>query len=936
MRTTPFRTALFFLPFSIVAVEAAPIQNLTFTEVIKDVFVIDPATKKESPAKAGDKLLPPNVLKTGADSRAELVAEDKTVTRVGANTIFSVEANSRDVNLAQGSVLLHTPSGRGGGRIKSAGATASVLGTTLAVSANPDGGFKTSLLEGKGEVKDPKGGKVGLVAGQVTFARPGGGLSPALNFDLKAQISNSKLVGGFSTPIASIAKIEAAVAVQQAKIAGGGLVSTGMLIGDRPDTAFKVDSTIVDGQIRQAQTRRIEQERAAKETQTFYRVDPRFLEFVLDDTRNSLLLKSSGQDTSELFFYIDNTGRAILQQFQSAIGGVPKNLPSWTTYQEGKTSPYEYYAIIQKDITLELNVGAASSEKFLAVALDPDPNRPDSGKPDLSIVKKSGGLVAFENVKIDGNIDFYNLDNVETTPAGVDVGLALLISAGRTVQIEEGSSIYTKAAQLEIFAGGTSFSRDLDLIQRPLKVGERVVPLTLSAVSITSESEASSGLMRISAPEIRMTNTLLKATSGATTEENFSEIAINASGPVSISTDLKLLTAFREKTAANKTSLPLGFEQIEDRFRFIAFKIGIESKSDTLDISSVDLEANRVSLSSGNELRLTSVLLKNPVDPLLDVVFEASAVNGITIDSGIPNGRTQTAGGLEFGKNTWFSTESATKTTVVSKQGSISIQNTLFGSERLVSDVEKGNAPFLTDLASSAVEFTAKAAKQLLLTNSAVSADTVVFDGMSVEIKGVTVVPNEYTTESSISVTSASDLKVSGNSTFVAYQITFDAKNDMVLSNAKGEERRLVVGDRFEATATRNLDISGVNVGFARNVALEANTVILADVHFDGSSAVSLKSGAGVLSTPADRNGITKGWVNVLPNVKYGNQYDLHDLKNQMQAYGKVTDVSDPSYGKPPGVSAPVQTVGIRGGQDLADAIKAQFKTALPITVGKK
>ncbi|NBV86370.1 MAG: hypothetical protein EBS01_08950, partial [Verrucomicrobia bacterium] len=243
---------------------ADAIQGLTFTDIVNNVTVIDSVTKQESVPKVGDVLVAPNVLKTGPESRAELVAEDKTVTRVGSNTIFSVEANSRDVNLAQGSVLFNAPKGKGGGRIKSAGATASVLGTTFITSASPSGGFKVMGLEGSVQVDGSKGGSAKIGAGQLSFALPGGRITPPMNFDLKGQVGGSKLVGGFSKPLASIAKIEAAIAVQQAKIASGALATTGLLLGDRPDMAFKVDIS----QIQNVVTETVAQQKAARETRT--------------------------------------------------------------------------------------------------------------------------------------------------------------------------------------------------------------------------------------------------------------------------------------------------------------------------------------------------------------------------------------------------------------------------------------------------------------------------------------------------------------------------------------------------------------------------------------------------------------------------------------------------------------------------------------------
>jgi hypothetical protein len=1003
MRTTPFRTAFLLLPFSLVAAHSAPIQNLTFTEVIKEVFVIDPATKKETPAKTGDKLIPPNVLKTGADSRAELVAEDKTVTRVGSNTIFSVEANSRDVNLAQGSVLFHSPAGRGGGRIKSAGATASVLGTTLAVSANSDGGFKTSLLEGKGEVKDPKGGKVGLVAGQVTFAKPGGGLSPALNFDLKAQIASSKLVGGFAAPLASIAKIEAAVAIQQAKIEGGGLTSTGLLIGDRPDTAFKVDATIVDGQVRQAQTRRIEQEKATKETQTFYPVDPRYIERVLDDTRNSLLVRSADQDTSELFFYIDGTGRAVLQQFPNAIGGVPKSLPSW----EREETPYAYYAIIQKNIDLELNVGSANSEKFLAVAADPDGNPPGSDRPNLSNVKMSGGLVALENVILNGNIDFYNLDNVDKTD-DVETGLALLISAGRTVEIAEGSTISTKASQFEIFAGGTSYSKDLDLAQRPLANGEKPLPLSLRHVSLINDSEGSAGLVRISAPEMQIVNSLIKCTSENPSETYFPEIAMFATGAVTISTDTEGLKAFKVKSEEKKTSLPLGFSGI-DKTLLTAFKIGIESKSDVISISSVDFAADDVGLRAGKSLTLTDLVVESSRAgvnyPASQIDFKATAVGSVTLNSlnhtketpvawaSLPSDnrafmlnaagnvtlssdlQNVSVNGLAFGDTNIITSPSGgsdsdpTNRVSISAGGSILLNNSAFATGRVTltadNDIRIENySKFFTSggFTSGTYAFSAKAKNSLLLSNTTITSTSVLFDGDNVNLAGLTVNPNSEINptrfearalnelllnssaivsdtlifegktvkfagvsvesvdleKSSITVNSDNPTHISGVSRFTAYNITFDAKSQMLLTTGGAPTTSANTNGDFKATAVNDLTMKGVDLRYAQNVALDANTVVLGDVAFKEGSSLSIKSGAGVLSTPVDRNGITKGWVNVLPRVTYG-AYDLHDLSKQMDTHGISTGVSidtKPSRGIP--------------STNFGAAVQAQFGVALP------
>ena len=222
----------------------APLTESKFIEVVGSVQVVGPGGAVRN-AKAGDVFKAPDSIQTGANSRAELVAEDKTVTRVGSNTAFSFAGAGREVNLKKGSLLFHSPTGKGGGTVKSEGATAAVLGTTLAVSATTSGGFKVMTLEGKASVQQAGAPAVSLGAGQMTFATPGQPLSQPLNFSVSGTAGGSKLVNGFSQKIASMPKIEAAIAKQQAELEKGGLVATGLFIGDSADKAFKVDSTVV-------------------------------------------------------------------------------------------------------------------------------------------------------------------------------------------------------------------------------------------------------------------------------------------------------------------------------------------------------------------------------------------------------------------------------------------------------------------------------------------------------------------------------------------------------------------------------------------------------------------------------------------------------------------------------------------------------------------
>lgn len=155
--------------------QASEIQALTkskVVEVINEVSILSGESLEPVPATENMLFKAPDFLQTGRRSRARLEAEDGTITRVGSNTLFSFDESSRTINLKKGSVLFHSPEGKGGGRVVTASATASVLGTTIIVAATSNGGFKLLVLEGTAQVAFPDGTIQVLRAGQMTFVLP--------------------------------------------------------------------------------------------------------------------------------------------------------------------------------------------------------------------------------------------------------------------------------------------------------------------------------------------------------------------------------------------------------------------------------------------------------------------------------------------------------------------------------------------------------------------------------------------------------------------------------------------------------------------------------------------------------------------------------------------------------------------------------------------
>lgn len=248
MRRLSFFAALAGCVLPVISSHAVDLKQARFTQVVNDVQVISD-NQRTKPAAINDFFEIPDILRTGPNSRAELIAPDQTITRVGANTVFSFDSSSRTIDLQKGSLLFHSPKGRGGGTVQTGSATASVLGTTIIVTTTPNGGFKVLVLEGQAEVKFLNGLTQHLQAGQMTFVLPAGGTSPVIAFRLDEQTKGSLLVNGFDDPLPSWGKISTAIRNQLKLIRSGKAEDTGLLVGD---AASHTSIQAIDPSLRQS------------------------------------------------------------------------------------------------------------------------------------------------------------------------------------------------------------------------------------------------------------------------------------------------------------------------------------------------------------------------------------------------------------------------------------------------------------------------------------------------------------------------------------------------------------------------------------------------------------------------------------------------------------------------------------------------------------
>ncbi|NNM29367.1 MAG: FecR domain-containing protein [Akkermansiaceae bacterium] len=175
---------------------ANSLESANVTKVINDVRIYRPdrAARKASP---GDLVHGRTSLQTGRRSRSELRFQDQTLTRLGANSVFSFEEGSRDLSLTQGTLLLQVPRNAGGARINTPTVTASVTGTTIMLEYFAKKWMKAIVLEGSLDLfpNENRRDKVTVRAGEMAVFRANDRKLPKpVKVDLRRLMKTSGLV----------------------------------------------------------------------------------------------------------------------------------------------------------------------------------------------------------------------------------------------------------------------------------------------------------------------------------------------------------------------------------------------------------------------------------------------------------------------------------------------------------------------------------------------------------------------------------------------------------------------------------------------------------------------------------------------------------------------------------------------------------------------
>ena len=150
---------------------AAPLKSASVTKVVNDVRISKNSAAAQS-ATMGQRMTGKSTLLTGRGSRAELTFPDRTVTRIGANSVFRFSSASREMEIERGSFLLNVPKNAGGAKIRTATVTAAITGTTTMMEYSPGQWLKFIVLEGVAKLSNDNGDTINVPPGQMIIMHP--------------------------------------------------------------------------------------------------------------------------------------------------------------------------------------------------------------------------------------------------------------------------------------------------------------------------------------------------------------------------------------------------------------------------------------------------------------------------------------------------------------------------------------------------------------------------------------------------------------------------------------------------------------------------------------------------------------------------------------------------------------------------------------------
>jgi hypothetical protein len=240
-----------------VAAFGADLSQAVVREKVNVVTLAASMGAAPRPAPQGAVVQNENVVRTGTESRAELEFTDLTLARLGANSIFSFDAQARALNFTQGALLFSKPARSGRVEVRSGAITAAITGSTGFISNHPFAGMKKGrrgapkitgesttmlgMLEGKlhgnSGWRDASGREhsvhFSLGPGEMLVAQPG--RPPVVvQFDLPRFVKTSPLIKGFSHQLRNLEQLNAAIAEYQSEQRRGFIEPTNVIVTTQP------------------------------------------------------------------------------------------------------------------------------------------------------------------------------------------------------------------------------------------------------------------------------------------------------------------------------------------------------------------------------------------------------------------------------------------------------------------------------------------------------------------------------------------------------------------------------------------------------------------------------------------------------------------------------------------------------------------------------
>jgi hypothetical protein len=200
---------------STLVARAGSLQQASVTEAVNTVSYQSNLDAPQKAVSVGTTIYPDNIVRTGVKSRAELQFNDKTITRIGANSAFSFDSAKQAMNLQEGTALFSKPKDNSTFEITTPAATCSISGTTGFLEVKPGkdpthASFIFGLIEGHTTIT--AGGKsYNVGAGQLLVRTLGGSIN-FVSFNIPNFLSKAGLMKDFKSKLPNQADINKAVA----------------------------------------------------------------------------------------------------------------------------------------------------------------------------------------------------------------------------------------------------------------------------------------------------------------------------------------------------------------------------------------------------------------------------------------------------------------------------------------------------------------------------------------------------------------------------------------------------------------------------------------------------------------------------------------------------------------------------------------------------